>query len=901
MKKTIVLGSLFFCILSTLSYSQSATETKSGDSHVLQKRPLTPKDYKLWSRLYGEKISDNGDWYSYHLWYGNRKDRKDTLVIGANKKDIDYRFPTMADGKFSNGSQWFGCLVPEKGLAMLDLEKDSLLWIPQIQSFEFSKNGQFLIGLRTPHNPNRKPSLLILDLYNGKEEYITGVTEYLLSQKSNKLAYITEGEIKKAVKLRIMEPFTRTTLIAENDRYNYKRLVWNDWGTALAFLQELPGETENPKGHKLYYYTNKPKRNKLRTLDSVLYSSQFSNKRLTDQFLKISEDGAAVFFRVWHGQDLNTSKNDSLTVDVQVWAARDKQLYPKRKRNKEYGVYTNRLAGWWPEKEKVIPLESDSLPVAILNRHGKHLLSYDPLAYVPQPSKDRGDIDLYLTDLETGERQLLLRQQAYGKYGSSLVRFSPGGKYITYFRDKHWWAFDLEKNVHINMTKGIGVRLHTIDYAFAQIDQPYGAPGWTQGDKELLVYDQYDVWLLSPKGKAPERLTRGRESQVSYRIYGGAYKDWNDYGNGWFPDFRMETFNPSGGLIFEMQGSDMASGYSFWEHGKQSRQLVYGDMKVNNLRKSKNREAHIYVEQSFDTPPRIRFWEKGMARPEILVQSNPQQNEFHWGRSELVHYPGPDGQPLKGALFYPANYRPGQKYPMIVHIYEHQSHKLYEYNNPSENEQTGFNRTNYTADGYMVFYPDIKYRFNDPGISAVECIEAGVKAVLDKGVVDKERIGLIGHSFGGYETAFIVTKTDIFATAVAGAGITDLVSWYHGVAWDRLSSQMFRFENHQHRFSDSFYENPAAYLRNSPIHHAANINIPLLLWTGGRDKRVDWHQSVELYLGLRRLDKECELLIYPEEAHAMYDKPQNQADLTQRIRRWFGKYLKPENHIEGKE
>ncbi|CAN0367174.1 unnamed protein product, partial [Ectocarpus sp. 4 AP-2014] len=197
----------------------------------------------------------------------------------------------------------------------------------------------------------------------------------------------------------------------------------------------------------------------------------------------------------------------------------------------------------------------------------------------------------------------------------------------------------------------------------------------------------------------------------------------------------------------------------------------------------------------------------------------------------------------------------------------------------------------YTADGYLVFYPDIRYKLNDPGVSAVGCIEAGVRAMISKGLVDKDHIGLIGQSFGGYETAFAITQTNLFATAVAGAAVTDLVSWYHTLGTrDHDRTNMFFFEDGQYRFKDSFYKNPKAYLRNSSLHHAANINTPLLLWTGEEDHHVDWHQSIELYLGLRRLDKECRLLIYPKEGHSLL-KPKNQVDLTRRIKDWFDKYL----------
>ena len=207
--------------------------------------------------------------------------------------------------------------------------------------------------------------------------------------------------------------------------------------------------------------------------------------------------------------------------------------------------------------------------------------------------------------------------------------------------------------------------------------------------------------------------------------------------------------------------------------------------------------------------------------------------------------------------------------------------------------EDGWNTTNFTSEGYVVFYPDIKYKLNDPGTSAAKCLEAGVKAVLAKGFVRKQHIGLIGHSFGGYETAFTITQSNLFAAAVAGAAVTDMVSYYHSVGWEAGLPEMWRLENHQWRFKDSFYENPEAYLRNSPIHYAKNINTPLLLWTGNRDFWLDWEQNIELYMGLRRQGKVCKLLVYPDEEHSIYNDTKNTVDLTNRVKNWFDKYLKP--------
>ncbi len=166
MKKVILTVSLFFCVASTQIWSQSTAKNKSNDplnsmtvsesssndqleSNTEQRRPLTPEDYKLWSTSYISKISDNGNWYTYYV--KNEHDPKllldstaqqnfnfkfPRLVVGSTGRDISYSFPggSYID-KFSAGGRWFGCLVPEKGMALLDLENGSIQWFSHTVKF----------------------------------------------------------------------------------------------------------------------------------------------------------------------------------------------------------------------------------------------------------------------------------------------------------------------------------------------------------------------------------------------------------------------------------------------------------------------------------------------------------------------------------------------------------------------------------------------------------------------------------------------------------------------------------------------------------------------------------------------------------------------------------------------
>jgi dipeptidyl aminopeptidase/acylaminoacyl peptidase len=267
----------------------------------------------------------------------------------------------------------------------------------------------------------------------------------------------------------------------------------------------------------------------------------------------------------------------------------------------------------------------------------------------------------------------------------------------------------------------------------------------------------------------------------------------------------------------------------------------------------------------------------------------------------LLSYSNTKGQKLKAALFYPANYDPTKKYPMVVEIYDVMSKNRYNYANPSFLNPEGFNVTNYTLNGYFVLMPDIIYQMGNPGSSAVDCVTAGVNAVIGKGLVDKDKIGLYGHSFGGYETNFIISQTNIFKAAVSGAGISDIISLYFNISRNGyFQSDMWRFENQQFRIGKSLYEDKEVYVNNSPIMHAENVRTPLLLWTGKNDRIVPWNQSITYYLALRKLGVSTQMLVYPDEDHSL-ENADNQKDLSKRMMRWFDYLLKGESETVPRE
>jgi len=334
------------------------------------------------------------------------------------------------------------------------------------------------------------------------------------------------------------------------------------------------------------------------------------------------------------------------------------------------------------------------------------------------------------------------------------------------------------------------------------------------------------------------------------------------------------------------------SGYARLAPGANApEKLVWLDKSVTRLAKAKDADVYHYVVQSFDDSPDAFIAGADLKNAKQATATNPFQSKYAWGRAELIEFKSEKGQRLQGVLRYPAGYEPGKKYPMIVYVYEKRSDSLHQYSAPSEREY--YNVSSFTSAGYFEFEPDIVFRPREPGLSVVECVRPAVAAVVATGAVDPKRVGMIGHSWGGFDTAFMATHTDTFAAAVAGAPITDLVSNYGSHHFSSGIAETDHIETGQQRMQVPVWEDLAAYTRNSAVFTVNTMTTPLLIEVGDSDGTVFWHQGVELYNAARRAKKDVVLLVYGGEDHGLRQKP-NQVDYHRRIMDWFGHYLKGE-------
>lgn len=833
----------------------------SVKGQVLTKRQLTETDYPLWSTMGLERLSEKGNWVSYKMSYESNVDTMFVLHTKTRKKFV---FPAVRVGQFV-GEDTF-VFQRKEALVLFSLRKSIEQIIPNVERYDFSADGRFLVTLE-------KGTTLVIRKNGQVLDSIEHVNEYHWNTESTKVVYATSENGRGAVGyLNLMGNFAEHAIIRTTVQ-TFKVLKWQYRGKSIAFYGIDNGNEE------LYYYDLVA--DHLKILKSSDKNFPAGMKIAPDQnvALNVLRDGKKVFFGIANSIAKDTT---ILSGGVAIWNAKDKMIYPNRKLLATVS-YPQFLAAWNLESNVVQQLSTEQQPWVMLTGKQDYALVADSYQYEPQ-YKWIADMDYYLLNIETGNRELFLKMQS--GYMDQMG-ISPDGLYITYYREDDWWVYDIKTKEHTNATKGLNISWDNRANDPGTELRAWGQPGWTTDCKSILFYDYYDIWAISPDGTQRKRLTQGREKQLRFRFDTSAISDQQEFN---YSAVAFYSYDLSKNVL--LTALDMysgANGYYMLQPNKGITPFVMGNNSTSKLQKAKNSDAYIYVSQQFDSPPSLIF-RKG-ADSIVLLQSNAHHKNYEWGKSEMIHYTDSKGSLLNGALFYPANYDTTKQYPLIVYIYEIVSRDVNQYVNPTIHNTLGFNITNLTTNGYAVLLADIAFEKGNPGYSAVDCVTAATNEVIEMGVADSGRIGLMGHSFGAYETNFIITQTNIFAAALSGSGVSDTMGHYFTINTDDNLIDCWRHENQQYRMGSSFFENQEGYYRNSPLNNASKINTPLLTWAGKLDENVQPRQAETFYAALRRLIKEHVMLVYDNDGHIFYN-PKNQEDLTRKMNDWFGHYLK---------
>jgi len=833
-----------------------------------EKRMLQPEDYALWKEFGNAGISSDRRWVYYSLINGE----SDSLFLRDTQSKLKYSFSGVHSTLFDPKNKWFG-YVRKDSLNVLEPSSGAKRFLTAgTIGYDYSINGKYLVAGVAESGSK---SLKIIDLKTFEAVSIPDVQEYNLSPDKRRIAFVTRVD---AVMSTSVLDFSDLKIknAANGKSVAFKDLQWDASSKKLAFYAlSKAGEIQNSQC-TIYCISGFGGKLSVRNFDG----SQLSlppQTYIVPTKLYVSAKTDRIFFDV-----MNTVApfEEFGAGNPQVWLSEDRTVPPVDSRAKKRDAV--KWTSWDTETGTVMEVEDDTYGHAVLTGDEKNVLLYDAMELEPAHRNGGLKLALYVKNLDSGIRHFAC-SGVEASFGEASV--SPAGNYISYFKDSQWWAYDIKKRTNTCVTENMPLPLDRGDYDRPTSAPPLGNSAWTPGDRELVIYDRSDIWLVKPDGSSRKRLTDGSGSSRIYRLYQKNRAPFPRDSYSGFVSGQADFSKPV--LLHSKNASEPGEGVAVLQPDGKIRNLFQAESRASVISKTGNGLAGLFMENSFEIPWRL-FATDEKGREVFSVDSNPQQQEFYWGKSSVIEYKGTAGAKLQGALFYPANYDPSKSYPMLVHIYERKVQEKLNYVPPSDYSLYGFNPTNYINDGYFVLCPDIAYGVNTTGEDAVSCVTAAVEKATESASIDPKSIGLIGHSFGGYEAAYIMGRSRLFKTAIIGAPMVDLESAYltldgHG------QSNMWRFEDGQVRITAPFYSRE--FKDNEVLGRAKDYDSPVLIWTGTADKQLDWKHSMKLQSALWRLGKKSTMLVYPEEEHVLTDR-KNQLDLSQKVRDWLEFYLR---------
>ncbi len=645
-----------------------------------------------------------------------------------------------------------------------------------------------------------------------------------------------------------------------------------------AFL--FNDDTSKVKVNQLYYFKTKQEEPTM-IMDTIHSSLPADWSVLSKGELMFSRDGSKLYFGA--GTRPHEEPKDSLTEDetvhVDIWNWKDIELQPMQKKNLKKDKDPAYKCVYQVKKKLIVALESNDFRKVEVPHKGDLNVGF---CFVDTPYKraeswsGRWTNDIYKVDLFTGQKYLLQKEVI------SNTSISESGKWIVFYEpeDSLYYSINTQSGLKTPISKGAKV-----SWVDELNDRPtdadcYGIADFSKDDKSIIVYDRYDVWQLDLTGKKePVCLTQnlGRKQKTKMRV---------------IKLDKEEKFIELNQILLlrAVNEENKQSGFCSYNKGE-TKKLIQGDYYIYNPIKAKNADTYIWRKSTFKQYPELRFSNQSFTNDIVISNTNPQQKEFNWGDIQLVEWIASDGLKHQGLLITPENMDSTKKYPLISYFYERYSNNLHRYYRPAPSRST-VNWSFYASNGYVLFIPDIFYREGDPGLCAYESVVSGCLAMSDLySFIDRDHMGIQGQSWGGYQVAYLVTQTNLFKAAMAGAPVSNMTSAYGGIRWGTGMSRMFQYEHTQSRIGGTLWNKMNKYIENSSVFFAPQVETPLLMMHNDNDGAVPWYQGIEYFVSLRRLNKPVWMLVYNNEEHNLTRRA-NSKDLSRRMMQFFDHYLK---------
>ncbi len=857
-----------------------------------EKKILSIDDYPLWSSIVSASISDSGEWISYAYRPNGGDDTLYFKNISSGKLISD---PFSERPVFSSDSKW---VVYKRNLKKKEADKlreskkpvyasgvllelntgNKTVW-GKVTDISISPNSDYVVVRKNGSSKDYNGSdMLLKNLKTGSLMNIGNVSQYSFNKKGTQLAYTIDADEKDGNGVYLLNLDSGNILALDTDTLTYSQLSWDDEtlyrseqgekGNCMAVLKGSKADSLEQRINQVLVFTG---------LDSTKPQTT-SFKYDTDPGLVISELGPIIFsldnksliVSLKEQEIVNKiSKDTTANVDVWHW---DDELIQSVQMVRDSRIRRSTYTGLLHlEDMSLVQLSSDDMRTVIYDRNINRIIGADPKPYISDTNWGGGQSDYYLINPVTGQKKLI--EEKIGR----PMGMSPDGSSFLYFKEGDFFVYNFSSGEITNISKDLGISFIDINEDHPYENGSYGVAGWSADKKTVFLNHLYDIWAVALDGSGAYNLTGnyGTDNEIRFRISSTDREPYIDIED----DIYLSAYGEW----------TKKSGYFLLKDGKEPKELVFEDASYGRLIKAYNVDKYMFTRQTFVDFPDYYTAGATLKKGVRQTDANPQQADYRWGSSMLIDFENKQGDKLQAALILPEGYEEGKKYPTIVYFYEKVSNNLHRYSSPRYDDRPHF--STYASNGYMILMPDIKYYEGKPGWNALDCVTSATQKVVDMGYADPDRLAMQGHSWGGYQSSFILTQTDMFACVVTGAPVTNLTSMYNILYKNSGTNNQGIFELGQVRMGKGMFDDMQNYIEQSPVHNAPGINTPFMILHGTIDGAVDWNQGLEFYNAARRLGKKVILLSYPDENHHLAIK-NNQIDFQKRMKQFFDHYLK---------
>lgn len=891
----------------------------SFSSSLISAEPLTLTDIMHFKTLQQPVLADDGSIMAVEA----QPDRGESdVIVKSTDGSKSFEITNGTQPEVTPNGQFVIATIPAslldketkkkaeltQNIVLLNTKINTQQTFENIKSAHFNDNGQYLAIWFEEQKPaadskpaeenteqsdsNKKPklddadkgtSLTLIHLTTQKEIQLTNVTQYAFDESGiHFVAAVNDHDNNQhhVTLVNLKDQVQRNIYSAINEQVG--ELALSNDGRFVGFTAGKLASKRDSREYKLHLIDIKSGKKRQPSSDgwtlnqhaSVMFSRD--NERL---FVGRVPQVIAPAARVKYTDEQSLFDQGVITdnKNLRVWHGDDPKIKPHEVKEYQDELKRTYLAVYHIEADHMVQLADKTVPTINYGEQQRYLVATSDVPYQKMITWAGFYQDVYLVDVNTGRKILVLAQQP----SDAIPTLSPNAQFLRYYQQGNVYIYDIAQAVSYNLSGQYDVPFSDEDHDYPSQAPGYGFGPWLADGSGFIAYDKYDAWQFNTKSHNGFMLSNGegRKQGIEFRVKG-----------------LVEDKQPA---TLKQDQMVLLQGYSHRNKEDEFYQAKIGTAGVKKLTNSKSKltvlarakqsEQVLFSTQRFDLYPDIYTATlDSLSSAKALTQLDKQRQGFSWGHAELVQWTGADGESIDGVLIKPSNYQKGKTYPVMVYYYRFMSDRLHAFPDMKINHRPNF--AWYTDNGYAIFLPDIRFEIGYPGISAVKALTSGIQKIVEMGVADPKKIGLHGHSWSGYQTAYAVTQTNMFAAAVAGAPVSNMTSAYSGIRHGSGLARQFQYETGQSRMAESLYKAPQKYIENSPVFYVERIQTPMMIMFGDIDDAVPWEQGIEMYLAMRRAGKDVVFLQYEGEPHHLKKYP-NKLDYTIKMRQYFDHYL----------